>query len=362
MLVAAANPCPCGRGEDRSRLRLRALRRPALPGQAERRPRGPDRHPRRGRASRARRRSAARPGEPSAAVRERVCAARERQEARLGPGRCNAEMTPARGAGLRPQCRRGLAAGRSLRAPAAQRPRPRPGAAARPDRRRPRPGPRRSARSRWPRRCRCGGGTMAEPRACPECLRRSWLLAALGPYIEQIATGEVGSRSPELLRLSNEELVEVAAPQGCRAAPGAGRGALGGQPARGAGAGELLGMLPPRRALSGVAARRRRRPLGVDRTRQPAAARRARAARGGDDRRRPPRHLLRPRDRARAGPRAGGGRDGRRQRPRLRDRRLRPPRRPRRRPDDRRARLRPRHRLPGRRTARSGGGSAKPAW
>ena len=35
------------------------------------------------------------PGEPSAAVRDRVCAARERQEARLGPGRCNAEMTPA---------------------------------------------------------------------------------------------------------------------------------------------------------------------------------------------------------------------------------------------------------------------------
>lgn len=54
---------------------------------------------------------------------------------------------------------------------------------------------------------------MAEPGACLECLRRSWLLAALGPYIEKIATGEVGSRSPELLRLSNEDLVEVAAPR-----------------------------------------------------------------------------------------------------------------------------------------------------
>ncbi|HSS32422.1 MAG TPA: DNA-processing protein DprA [Solirubrobacterales bacterium] len=53
---------------------------------------------------------------------------------------------------------------------------------------------------------------MPEPAACPECLRRSWLLALLGPYIERIATGEPGSRSPELLRLSNEELVEVAAP------------------------------------------------------------------------------------------------------------------------------------------------------
>lgn len=53
---------------------------------------------------------------------------------------------------------------------------------------------------------------MPEPDACPGCLRRSWLLALLGPYIERIATGEPGSRSPELLRLSSEDLVEVAAP------------------------------------------------------------------------------------------------------------------------------------------------------
>jgi DNA processing protein len=54
---------------------------------------------------------------------------------------------------------------------------------------------------------------VAEPRACPECLRRSWLLAELGPYVEKIATGAPGSRSPELLRLSNERLLEVAAPK-----------------------------------------------------------------------------------------------------------------------------------------------------
>ena len=54
---------------------------------------------------------------------------------------------------------------------------------------------------------------MVEPRACPDCLRRSWLLAQLGPYIERTATGAVGSRSPELLRLSNEDLVAVAAPK-----------------------------------------------------------------------------------------------------------------------------------------------------
>ncbi|MDX6654151.1 MAG: processing protein, partial [Solirubrobacterales bacterium] len=53
---------------------------------------------------------------------------------------------------------------------------------------------------------------MSEPSACVECLRRSWLLALLGPYIEKTATGSVGRRSPELLRLGNEELVEVVAP------------------------------------------------------------------------------------------------------------------------------------------------------
>ncbi len=52
-----------------------------------------------------------------------------------------------------------------------------------------------------------------EPKACPDCLRRSWLLALLGPYIEKIATGAIGSRSPELLRLGNEDLVAAAAPK-----------------------------------------------------------------------------------------------------------------------------------------------------
>ena len=53
---------------------------------------------------------------------------------------------------------------------------------------------------------------MKEPYACPDCLRRAWLLAELAPYIEKIATGAIGSRSPELLRLSNEDLTAVAAP------------------------------------------------------------------------------------------------------------------------------------------------------
>jgi magnesium chelatase family protein len=93
MLVAAANPCPCGRGEadpDCSCAPLAVQRyQGKLSGAladridilaAVRQP------------------SAAEisgiPGESSAAVRDRVCSARERQERRLGPGRCNAEMTP----------------------------------------------------------------------------------------------------------------------------------------------------------------------------------------------------------------------------------------------------------------------------
>ena len=54
---------------------------------------------------------------------------------------------------------------------------------------------------------------MSEPSACPDCLRRARLLALLAPYIERIATGAPGSRSPELLRLSNEDLAAVAAPK-----------------------------------------------------------------------------------------------------------------------------------------------------
>lgn len=93
MLLAASNPCPCGRGEGDAEC--------ACAPQAVRRYQG--------RLSGAladrldilvaiRQPSAAEiagpPGEPSAEVRERVVAARARQQARLGAGRCNAEMTP----------------------------------------------------------------------------------------------------------------------------------------------------------------------------------------------------------------------------------------------------------------------------
>jgi DNA processing protein len=54
---------------------------------------------------------------------------------------------------------------------------------------------------------------MSAPRACLECLRRSRLLAHLAPYIEKVATGAPGARSPELLRLSNEDLAAAVAPK-----------------------------------------------------------------------------------------------------------------------------------------------------
>ncbi|MBS1675879.1 MAG: DNA-protecting protein DprA [Actinobacteria bacterium] len=53
---------------------------------------------------------------------------------------------------------------------------------------------------------------MPELSACVGCLRRSWLLSLLGPYLEKTATGKPGRHSPELLRLSSEDLVEVVAP------------------------------------------------------------------------------------------------------------------------------------------------------
>jgi DNA processing protein len=55
--------------------------------------------------------------------------------------------------------------------------------------------------------------SQVNPQACPECLRRSRLLAHLAPYIEKIATGAPGRRSPELLRLGNDDLAAAVAPR-----------------------------------------------------------------------------------------------------------------------------------------------------
>ena len=93
MLVAAANPCPCGRGEEDPDCicpppavqRYQGKLSGALADRIDilavvRQPSAEE--------------IGGAPGEPSADVRARVVAARERQELRLGPGRCNAEMTP----------------------------------------------------------------------------------------------------------------------------------------------------------------------------------------------------------------------------------------------------------------------------
>ncbi len=94
MLVAASNPCPCGRGEADSECSCAPLAVRRYQGRlsgaladridilvAIRQPSAEE--------------IGGAPGEPSVAVRARVTAARERQEHRLGRGRCNAEMTPA---------------------------------------------------------------------------------------------------------------------------------------------------------------------------------------------------------------------------------------------------------------------------
>ena len=51
------------------------------------------------------------------------------------------------------------------------------------------------------------------PTACPDCLRRSWLLGMLAPFIERSCDDRPGRRVPELLALSNEDLVRAVAPR-----------------------------------------------------------------------------------------------------------------------------------------------------
>ena len=47
--------------------------------------------------------------------------------------------------------------------------------------------------------------------ACDDCLRRALLLGRLAPFIERVATGESGRRSPELLANEDEALISAVA-------------------------------------------------------------------------------------------------------------------------------------------------------
>ncbi len=49
--------------------------------------------------------------------------------------------------------------------------------------------------------------------ACAECLRRSWLISRLGPFIQVACDDRAGRRTPELLRLEDHELVSAVAPR-----------------------------------------------------------------------------------------------------------------------------------------------------
>ncbi len=60
---------------------------------------------------------------------------------------------------------------------------------------------------------RVAGPGASAPSACADCLRRAWLLVALSAHIERMATGSPGSRSAELLRLSDADLAAAVAPK-----------------------------------------------------------------------------------------------------------------------------------------------------
>jgi DNA processing protein len=49
--------------------------------------------------------------------------------------------------------------------------------------------------------------------ACLDCLRRSWLIARLGPFIQVACDDRAGRRTPELLRLSDGDLATAVAPR-----------------------------------------------------------------------------------------------------------------------------------------------------
>jgi DNA processing protein len=49
----------------------------------------------------------------------------------------------------------------------------------------------------------------ARPRACPECLRRSWLIGSLSGHIETAVSDTPGHRAREVLALPDEELVRA---------------------------------------------------------------------------------------------------------------------------------------------------------
>ena len=53
------------------------------------------------------------------------------------------------------------------------------------------------------------GALTRSPVACDSCLRRMRLVGLLAPFIEKVASGAPGARSPELLRLDDEALIEA---------------------------------------------------------------------------------------------------------------------------------------------------------
>ena len=57
------------------------------------------------------------------------------------------------------------------------------------------------------------GAVYGSEAACVDCLRRSWLIAGLGPFIQVACDDRAGRRTPELLRLSDRDLATAVAPK-----------------------------------------------------------------------------------------------------------------------------------------------------
>ena len=325
MLVAAANPCPCGRGEADPECSCAPLADPALPGRGSAAPSPTGSTSSSRSASPAPRRSAARRGSPRRRCGNGSTRPASGRRSASAQGRCNAEMTPAeaRECGLERRRRRRCSprptrGGGSAAAPTTGSCGWRGRSPTSPGRERDR------ARADGPGAATAAGGTASErrPGACAD------LPAAVAAARRPRALHREGrDRRPGLALAGTAaarqrgSLSTAVAPQ---AADATARGGRGDPRARLSTASlEAAGcwaVLPPRRRSS----RRRSRdaadaPWALIGRGDPALlAELERSGRGRHRRRRPAGELLRARGRPRARPRARGGGHGRGQRHGLR--------------------------------------------
>ena len=91
----------------------------------------------------------------------------------------------------------------------------------------------------------------APPEACPDCLRRAWLIGELAGHIEKAVDNRAGSRAHELLALADDQLAEAMAGSRADRVPRERRPEEATAPAGGDRRRARLGLLPSRRAVPG---------------------------------------------------------------------------------------------------------------